>query len=153
MKQARSRVWERGTTILTVLILVIIISVAIVNHVLLAGYASVASLQARNQFAARQAATACIAGDVPDSTGGSLFPDAAVEGWSDTVCIDPESGQIVACDGVEGAAVSRVLRQWRVGVDRNGGRVFEVTAAVVDEHGARRSARQDAFVSLSRRIP
>jgi len=139
---------QGGYTVLAVMIGIAIVSIALVSQALLAGFGVIASRQARYEHACRVAAQAVLRGAVPAEPGGSMPPDAPVDGWSDLVCLDPVTGTIVA-DGRGGVLVAR---QWRLGPDGRGRRVFEVAATAVDAAGSPLAGGLAASVVLSERV-
>lgn len=149
---ARRRRREDGYTLVAVLMGVSIVSIALVNHCLLAGYGALASRAARNRFACRQAGLAVLNDAVPTTDGGSLPPAAARDGWHDRVYLDPSNGEIVPLDGAVPAGAVIVDRQWRRGPDADGKTVFEVTTTATDASGAALDRWTAASATYSRRV-
>ena len=79
-------------------------------------------------------------------------PAAPVEGWNDTVYLDPATGSIVVVTDSAPDGVSLIARQWRRGRDSAGRRVAEVAATAVDGAGRPLNGRLAASVSLSERV-
>ena len=148
----RARAAEQGWTLLAVVISIGIVTVALVNHALLAGQGALVSRQARNQFACREAATALLNGPVPAEQGGTLPPATRIEGWYDRIYIDPRSGRIVPFAGEAAAGATLVERRWRLGPDAEGRRVLEVTATAIGPDFAPLERHLAAAITLSKRV-
>lgn len=140
---------EGGYALLGVMIGVAIVSVALVQNAMVAGYAVLTTRDAAAQLACRQAALAILNGPTPVVSGGSVAPAAPVDGWHDRVFVDPATGRVEpATDGLASGAVE-VERQWRRGHDGAGMAVFEVSASAV---GAAMHGLDSAAVVLGRRV-
>jgi hypothetical protein len=151
-KGARRR-QEGGWALLATMLAICVVSVALVNNAILTCYGAAAARQSRYAFACRQAATDCLTRPVPGSDGGNLAPATPVPDWSDVVYIDPTTGAVLAA-GTAGipAGATLVERQWRVGVDGVGRRVFEVSAVALEADRTPRRGPLAARVVLSKRI-
>ena len=141
---------EAGYTMLGVVVAISLVSVALVNQGLVAGYGALATRGARNALACRQAALAMINREPPSQQGGSL--EQQLEGWSDLVYVDPESGAITPSTGKVPDRATVVLRQWRRGRNGEGRTVYEVSASAVNQLGNRLESWAAANVVLSRRL-
>lgn len=146
------RAREEGYAVFAAMVGVAIVSVALANQALLAGYGALAARGAKNQLACRQAALALLNAAPPAAAGGSVAPAAPVDGWSDTVTIDSQTGAVAeaAARGVAGAVL--IARQWRRGADAAGREVYEVSATAAGGSGEPLPAWLRAEVVLSRRV-
>ncbi len=147
----RTRRAEAGYTVLAVMIGIAIVSIALVGHAILAGLGALASRKAANDIACRTAALARLNIATPTAEGGSLPPEAAVPGWSDTVYLDPVTGSIVGVTGAPPDGVGLIARQWRRVRDADGRITFEVVATAVGEDGQPTTGRLAASISYSER--
>ena len=152
VRRVRRRKRERGYTVLAVMIGIAIVSVALMSQAMLAGVGVVASRQARNEFACRVAALAVLNHPTPATDGGSLPPSSPEEGWSDTVYLDPDTGEILTDDPEVAGGGTRVARQWRRGADTGGRTVLEVSATAVDATGQPLAGSLAASAVLSERV-
>ncbi len=138
---------------MAVMICVCIVSIALVNHAMMACFASATATQSRYAFECRQAATDRLSSTLPDVDGGSLAPYAPVTGYSDTVYLDPETGALVDVEtSPPRTGAGLIRRQWRLGSDAGGNRVFEVSAVALDLGLAPRRGPLAASVVLSKRV-
>lgn len=142
---------ERGFALAVVLVLIAIVAVALVGAAAAAGYGVLSASQTRRDVDARMAATARAADGVPGASGGSVAPAAPVDGFYDFAVVDEQSGRLAvyaASDAPQSGEL--ILRQWRVSAS-SGGRLFEVSATLVDAstHEAITGPRGAAFL-LSR---
>lgn len=142
---------ERGYTVVAVMIGIAIVSIALVSHGMLAGVGVLASRQARNELACRTAALEILNRPAPVADGGSLPPETALEGWHDTVYLDPESGTILP-DDREATGGTLVARQWRRGSDSDGRPVLEVSATAVEASGQPLAGPIGASALYSKRV-
>lgn len=143
---------ESGYTVLSVMIGIAVVSIALVGHALLAGYGALASRRARNDLGCRSAALAKLHDEVPAGDGGSLPPEAALEGWSDLVYFDRTTGSVVTVSGPGPAGAGLIARQWRRGRDGRGRRVVEVVATAVDPSGRPLAGASASSVTYSERV-
>jgi hypothetical protein len=152
-KEGARRRSEGGWALLATMLAISIVAVALVNHAMMTCYGAAAARQSRYAFACRQAATDCLTRSIPRSDGGNLAPATPLTDWSDIVYVDPANGAVVPVGpaGVP-AGAALVERQWRVGVDGGGRRVFEVSAVALDADRAPRRGPFAARVVLSKRI-
>jgi hypothetical protein len=144
---------EQGWALATTMIAICIVSVALVNHAMVTCVGAAAARQSRYAFACRQAATDRLAHFAPGSAGGNLAPASPLPDWSDIVYVDPSTAAVVISDtGNPPAGSTLVLRQWRIGSDGAGLRVFEVSAVAFDASRRPRRGPLAASIVLSKRL-
>jgi hypothetical protein len=129
----RRRGREAGFGLAALMVILSIVTVWLTNSVLCAGYGVIAAASTRDRLAARMAAVERVGSEVPAGTGGAVFPEPPVEGFHDFLVRDRETGALdpIAADGLPSAG-EVVLRQWKLSANAVGGRLFEVSAVVVD---------------------
>jgi hypothetical protein len=120
-----------GWTLLAILLVLSIVSVALVNAALTSGYGVVTASEARSALTARMAALER-AGRVPPATGGTIWPDRPEEGFHEWVVASPEGRFDVVEQGAWPAGAAVVLRQWRLVARGDGTRLYQVSARPVD---------------------
>jgi hypothetical protein len=137
--RARSRIApsrrqrEAGFGLAVLMVVLAIVTVWLTNSALCAGYGVIAAASARDRLAARMAAVERAGGDVPDATGGAVFPHAPVDGFHDYLIRDRNTGALVIVAYSDLPVAGDVLlRQWRLSARVEGGRVVEVSAVIVD---------------------
>jgi hypothetical protein len=131
-RQVRSVRDERGYTFVVLTIVICVVSVALVQSAstLIAG--AFATDAARLQLDVRIACRQLLTGPLPLEVGGSIAPEPPVEGFSDVVVVDRETGSVRPLTQTSGIAGPVVLRQWRLRDLATGERVFEVSGVAVD---------------------
>jgi type II secretory pathway pseudopilin PulG len=121
---------QKGWTMLGLLLVVSVVGTALGQMVVTSAAGVVAARRSRDDLSVRLAVSDILNRRAPDEDGGTVTPDAPLDGWSDVVTVDPESGRIVPYDGGESAGLV-LRRQWRCATS-DGQRVFAVSVAVVD---------------------
>ena len=119
-----------GWTLLAILLVLSIVSVALVNAALTSGYGVITASEARSALTARMAALER-AGRVPSAPGGSIWPDPPEEGFCEWVVASPEGRFDVVEHGAWPADAAVVLRQWRLVARGDGTRLYQVSARTV----------------------
>jgi hypothetical protein len=149
----RCRNAEGGWALATTMIAICVASVALVNHAILVCYSAVAARQSRFAFQCRQAATDCLTHQEPDTEGGDVAPATPLVGWSDVVFVDPSTGALaVAGSSSVPPGATLLQRQWRVGLDGGGRRVFEVSVVACERTRTPRRGPFAARIILSKRL-
>jgi hypothetical protein len=115
---------------LGLLLVISVVGTALGQMVVTSAAGVVAARRSRDDLSVRLAASDILNRRAPDEDGGSVSPDAPLDGWSDVVAVDPESGRIMPYDGGERAGLA-LRRQWRCAT-AGGQRVFAASVAVVD---------------------
>ena len=115
---------------LGLLLVIFVVGTALGQMVVTSAAGVVAARRSRDDLSVRLAASDILNRRAPDEDGGTVTPDTPLDGWSDVVTVDPESGRIMLYEGGEGAGLV-LRRQWRCATS-DGQRIFAVSVAVVD---------------------
>ncbi len=115
------------------MMVVCLVTIWLSNAVLVATYGVMAAANTRDRLDARIAAVERASALAPEGTGGSVWPATPVDGFHELLVTNPQTGRLDVLDGDHAPAAGAViLRQWRLTPNADGGRVFEVSTAIVD---------------------
>ena len=145
---------QGGWQILGVLIVIVIVSYGTVNTAMVAAMSQIQIARARENAIVASACASRLDEPAPSGSGGSIWPEAPVGGWTDVVYADRAGDRLTPLRlgerAPDGATVVR--RQWRVR-EASGVRVIDASAELADVDGGRHPSSVNTVRSLRRNLP
>lgn len=131
-RKARS---EAGFSLVEILVVMCLLTVAICTAALVAVKGLVQARHARVQADARTAISVLVNAEPPAGEGGSVAPDAPVDGWTDVLVVNASTGHFEPLEGEVPEGSVPIRRQWKL-VRTDGVRVYTVSAEILASDAA-----------------
>jgi Tfp pilus assembly protein PilX len=149
--RARRPPRQLGSALLAVLIAISVIAVAGMGAAQMTVLGALQARRAREREQGRQASAALLDASMPTALGGAVHPDAPVDGFWDTVAVDPATGDLVTVTSRPPAGAVVFRRQWLVESDAAGYRVVSVSCVALEgDLATPRSGAREVVIRMSR---